>query len=87
VSAQTPAPQSGAPLKPKTAAPARKVAKPEPPVTSLAVIVTDHAGKPVEGAVVVALPAQSAYRPFEGLATEKIRWTLTGREGKAQPSA
>jgi protocatechuate 3,4-dioxygenase beta subunit len=72
-----------APPKAKVAAPARKAPKP-PPVTSLDVTVTDSAGRPVEGAFVVALPAQGAYRPFGGLATEKVRSTLTGREGKAK---
>lgn len=83
-SAQTPAPQAGAVPNSKPPAPARRVAKPELRVASLDVIVTDHAGKPVEGAVVVALPAQNAYRPSGGLATEKVRSTLTGHEGKAQ---
>ena len=32
----------------------------------------------------MALPVQGAYRPFGGLATEKVRSTLTGAEGKAK---
>ena len=32
----------------------------------------------------MALPSQGAYRPFGGLAPEKVRSTLTGREGKAK---
>ncbi len=54
-----------------------------PPVTSLEVAVTDPAGKPVEGAFVMAVPVQGAYRSFGGLAPEKVRSTVTGREGKA----
>ena len=66
-------------------APARKAPKaPPPPVTSLDVTVTDPAGKPVEGAFVMALPTQGAYRPYGGIAPEKVRSTITGREGKAK---
>ena len=75
------------PATPKVTAapPARKAPKaPPPPVTSLDVTVTDPAGKPVAGALVMALPAQGAYRPFGGLAMEKIRSTLTGAEGRAK---
>jgi protocatechuate 3,4-dioxygenase beta subunit len=83
-SAQAPATPS-APPKPKAAAPVRKAPKvAPPPVTSLDVAVTDPAGKPVEGAFVMALPVQGAYRPFGGIAPEKVRSTLTGREGKAR---
>jgi len=57
---------------------------PPPPVTSLDVTVTDPTGKPVEGAVVMALPTQGAYRPYGGIAPEKVRSTLTGRAGKAK---
>jgi protocatechuate 3,4-dioxygenase beta subunit len=80
-----------APPKPAEAAktpastPARKVPKPAPPpVTSLEVVVTNPTGKPVEGAFVMAVPAQGAYRAFGGLAPEKVRSTVTGREGKAR---
>lgn len=85
-SAQTQAPPgAAAPPKGKAPAPARKAPKaPPPPVTSLDVTVTDPAGKPVAGAFVMALPAQGAYRPFGGLAMEKIRSTLTGAEGRAK---
>ena len=84
-SAQTPSPTAPAvPAKAKAPAPARKVPKPPPTVTILDVTVTDPAGKPIEGAFVLALPAEGAYRPFGGLATEKVRSTLTGREGKAR---
>ncbi len=69
----------------KAGAPERKAPKaPPPPVTSLDVAVTDGAGKPVGGAFVMALPVQRAYRPFGGIAPEKVRSTLTGREGKAR---
>ena len=58
---------------------------PAKPVTSLDVTVADASGKPVEGAYVMALPAQGAYRPFGGgLAPDKVRSTVTGREGKAR---
>ena len=71
--------------KPPASAPARKAPKPAPPlVTSLEVTVADPAGKPVEGAFVMAVPVQGAYRPFGGLAPEKVRSTVTGREGKAK---
>jgi protocatechuate 3,4-dioxygenase beta subunit len=64
---------------------ARKAPKaPPPPVTSLDVTVADPAGKPVEGAFVLALPTQGAYRPYGGIAPEKVRSTLTSREGKAK---
>ena len=83
-SAQTPSPTAPAvPAKAKAPAQTRKVPKPPPTVTILDVTVTDPAGKPVEGAFVLALPAEGAYRPFGGLATEKIRSTLTGHEGRA----
>jgi hypothetical protein len=82
-SAQTPSPPA-APPKAQAPLPARKVPKPPPPVTSLDVTVTDPAGKPVEGAFVLAVPTQGAVRPFGGFATEKMRSTLTGREGKAK---
>jgi protocatechuate 3,4-dioxygenase beta subunit len=67
---------------PKPPAPARST-KPAP-VTGLDVTVTDAAGKPVEGAFVIAIPVQGAYRPFGELAPEKVRSTLTGRDGKAK---
>ena len=57
---------------------------PPPPVTSLDVTVTDPTGKPVEGAFVMALPTQGAYRPYGGIAPEKVRSTITGREGRAK---
>ena len=64
---------------------ARKAPKaPPPPVTSLDVTVTGPAGGPVEGALVLAVPSQGAYRSFGGLAPEKVRSTLTGREGRAR---
>jgi protocatechuate 3,4-dioxygenase beta subunit len=47
-------------------------------------VVTDPTGKPVEGAFVIVVPVQGGHLPFGGLATEKIRSTLTGREGKAR---
>jgi protocatechuate 3,4-dioxygenase beta subunit len=72
------------PPSPKAPAPARQAPKTAPPVTSLDVTVTDPAGRPVEGAFVAAVPAQGAYRSTGGLATEKVRSTLTGREGKAR---
>src|SRR5512143_1737316 len=71
------------PSKPKPAAPASRT-RPTSPVTTLDVVVTDPAGKPVEGALVVAIPVQGAYRPFGGVAPDKVRSTLTGREGKAK---
>ncbi len=84
---------AGAQVPPKPAAaaqtpvssPARKAPKPAPPpVTRLDVVVTDPAGRPVEGAFVMAVPVQGAYRSFGGLAPEKVRSTVTGREGKAR---
>ena len=64
---------------------ARKASKPvPPPVTSLDVAVIDPAGKPVEGAFVMAVPVQGAYRSIGGLEPEKVRSTVTGREGKAK---
>jgi len=78
-------PQPVTPPKAPSSAPARKAPKAPPrPVTSLDVTVTDSAGKPVEGAFVMALPTQGAYRPYGGIAPEKVRSTLTGREGKAK---
>ena len=66
--------------------PAQSAVKaPKPaPVTSLDITVSDPAGKPVEGAFVLALPVTGAYLPFGGLAADKIRSTVTGREGKAR---
>ncbi len=81
---QTPPPPV-APPKPPVSSPtasARKAAP--PPITSLDITVTDPAGKPVEGAFVMAVPSQGAYRSLGGLAPEKVRSTLTGREGKAK---
>jgi protocatechuate 3,4-dioxygenase beta subunit len=85
-SAQTQSPPAPVtPPKPPATAPARKTPKAVPPlVTSLDVTVTDPAGKPVEGAFVMAVPSQGAYRPFGAVAPEKVRSTLTGREGKAK---
>ncbi len=84
-SAQTQAPpEPAAPPKAKTPAPARKAPQPAPPVTRLDIAVTDPAGNPVEGAFVLALPVQGAYRPSGELATEKVRTTVTGRDGKAK---
>ncbi len=78
-------PQPAAPPKAPASAPAPKAAKTAPPpVTSLDVTVTDLAGKPVEGAVVIALPAQGADRTYGGIADEKARSTVSGREGKAK---
>ncbi|HYN05449.1 MAG TPA: carboxypeptidase regulatory-like domain-containing protein, partial [Vicinamibacteria bacterium] len=85
-SAQTPsAPGPVTPPKAPASAPTRKSPKTPPPlITSLDVAVTDPAGKPLEGAFVMALPTQGAYRPYGGIAPEKVRSTLTGREGKAK---
>jgi carboxypeptidase family protein len=44
----------------------------------------DSAGKPVAGAVVAAVPVQGAYRPSGELATDKVRATLTGQDGKTK---
>jgi protocatechuate 3,4-dioxygenase beta subunit len=83
-SAQAPLPPKAAtPAKAKPSVPATRPKAP-PPVTSLDVAVTDPSGKPVEGAVVVAVPTRGAYRPIVGLAAEKVRSTLTGRDGKAK---
>jgi large repetitive protein len=85
-SAQSPSPAKPA-APPKATAPATARRAPKtapPPVTSLDVTVTDPGGKPVEGAFVMALPVRGAYRSFGELATEKVRSTLTGREGKAR---
>lgn len=58
---------------------------PAKPVTILDITVADPSGKPVEGAYVMALPVQGAYRPFGGgRASDKIRSTVTGRDGKAR---
>ena len=71
----------GTPPKAPVSAPARKPPRPvPPPVTSLDVTVTDPTGKPVEGAFVMALPTQGAYRPYGGVAPEKVHSTLTGRD-------
>jgi len=85
-SAQTqPQPGPAAPPKAPASAPTRKAPKTPPsPVTSLDVTVTDPTGRPVEGAFVMALPTQGAYRPYGGIAPEKVRSTLTGRAGKAK---
>ena len=61
----------------------RKV-PPPPRVTSLDVTVHDPKGQPLEGAFVLAAPVTGAYVPFGGLAADRIRSTLTGREGKAR---
>ena len=78
-SAQTqPQPGPAAPPKAPASAPTRKAPKTPPsPVTSLDVTVTDPTGRPVEGAFVMALPTQGAYRPYGGIAPEKVRSTLT----------
>jgi hypothetical protein len=73
--------------KPKPAAPGNKTRPAPAPVTTLDVAVTDAAGKPVEGAFVVALPVRGAYRASGELATERVRTTVTGREGKAKLEA
>ena len=73
-----------APPKPVEAAKTPAPKPLHPPVTSLDVTVVDPAGKPVEGAFVMAVPLQGAYRSFGGLAPEKVRSTVTGREGKAR---
>jgi protocatechuate 3,4-dioxygenase beta subunit len=78
------------PAKPEvsTSASARKAAMAGPaPVTSLELIVTDAGGKPIEGAFVIALPAQGATRPYGGVAAEKARSAVTDREGKAKLNA
>ena len=82
VPAQKPTAQA-VPTKPKPAPPASRT-KPTSPVTTLDAVVTDPAGKPVEGAFVVAIPVEGPYRPSGGLAPDKVRSTLTGREGKAK---
>ena len=84
--AQAPSPaKPDAPPKAPASRPAPKATKPPPPpVNSLEVAVADPAGKPIEGAFVMAVPVQGAYRSFGGLAPEKVRSTVTGREGKAR---
>ena len=58
---------------------------PAPPrVTSLDITVTDPTGQPIEGAFVLAVPVTGASMPSGDLAADKIRSTLTGREGKAR---
>ena len=80
---QTPPPPVAPPKPPVSSPTARARKAAPPPITSLDITVTDPAGKPVEGAFVMAVPSQGAYRSFGGLAPEKVRSTLTGREGKA----
>ena len=76
---------AGRAAKTPVSSPAGSAPKPAPPpITSLEVAVTDPAGKPVEGAFVMAVPLQGAYRSIGGLAPEKVRSTVTGREGKAK---
>ena len=81
--------QADVPGKPAGAAvakpPAASAAK-TPPPTTLDVVVTDPAGKPIEGAFVAAFPNMGAY-PWAQLAADRLRATLTGRDGRAMLEA
>ena len=78
-----PAAEPSDPQKAPPASVSRKV-PPPPRVTSLDVTVNDLKGQPIEGAFVLAAPVTGAFLPFGGLAADKVRSTLTGREGKAR---
>lgn len=80
---QPPPQKPPAPQKAAASAPEGKRAAP-PPATRLDVTVTDAAGRPVAGAFVTALPEQGAYRTYGGIAREKLRTALTGRDGRAR---
>ncbi len=70
--------------KPAPSADARDVTRSPAPVTSLEVSVSDAAGRPLEGALVIATPVTGAYLPYGGLRKEKLRSSLTGSDGKAK---
>jgi protocatechuate 3,4-dioxygenase beta subunit len=78
-------PASPGPAVPSTTKPAASASRSRPaPVTTLDVTVTDPASRPVEGAFVMAVPVEGAYRSFGALAAEKVRSNLTSREGKVR---
>ncbi len=80
-----PSAQPTAGQKSSAAAPARKAEKVAlPPVATLDVTVTDPAGKPVGGALAMAVPVQEALLSRGAIAREKVRSALTGREGQAK---
>jgi len=57
------------------------------PVAGLEVTVTDPAGKPVEGALVMALATERLYRPDGEVDSSRVRSALTGRDGRARIDA
>jgi protocatechuate 3,4-dioxygenase beta subunit len=70
--------------------PAARVAaaapRPAPTATSLEVVVSDAAGKPVAGAFVMAVPVSGGYS-MGGVRAEKLRSTLTSGDGRAKLEA
>ena len=78
-----PASRAGTPVAPP---PVASPAKPAPPApaTNLDVLVSDAAGMPVEGAFVMALPSVGGYGRWGALAADRMRSTLTSREGRAR---
>ncbi|MFN8095788.1 MAG: carboxypeptidase-like regulatory domain-containing protein [Vicinamibacteria bacterium] len=64
--------------------PARPVPK---PVARLDVTVTDPAGKPVEGALVMALSTERLYRLDGEVDPDRVRSAPTGRDGRARIDA
>jgi len=63
--------------------PAAPAGKTPPAPTALDVVVTDAAGKPVEGAFVMALPSVGAYR-WGQLVADRLRASVTDRDGRAK---
>jgi protocatechuate 3,4-dioxygenase beta subunit len=71
---------------PVASPPAASPAKRFPPAAaaSLDVLVSDAAGKPVEGAFVMAVPSVGGYGRWGVLVADRMRSTLTSREGRAR---
>ena len=67
------------------AKPLRPVARPVQPVSppTLEVTVVDAAGKPIEGAFVMATPSVGAYVGVQ-LQTDKLRSAIAGKDGRAR---